>query len=241
MCFCCKGGRAPVAPNQALELAMLTGYMVAYATSQRYFPGRPSPAVWRYSRFSREQSNCPGNYSAPGLLLFGEERRDQPARGSRPGWDVVVLYKTHFPCHRAAHHRRLSLMEPGAAGRSGTGHRGRRLQCRPDERTILFSREISLDGQYGALVDAWTIACIGRRKLSRSTAPERRIDYVFYQAEPSVIVQETKVLGRHPMPLSEHAAVVATSPSPPPATSAAIRRRTCRSLEPTGGGKFAGY
>ena len=90
----------------------------------------------------------------------------------------VVLYNTLFP------HSTLQLMT--------AGHRlwGQVLQeeavlvvvggdfnAVPDERAILFLQgRIPLDGQYGALVDAWTIAGIGPAETfpqHRAGAPHR--------------------------------------------------------------------
>ncbi|OPZ87661.1 MAG: hypothetical protein BWY76_00348 [bacterium ADurb.Bin429] len=62
-------------------------------------------------------------------------------------------------------------------------------------------------------------AGIGDAETYPTFAPHARIDYIFYQAEPNIIVQETKVIGRNPYELSDHAGVVATfaiSPSREP-------------------------
>ena len=65
---------------------------------------------------------------------------------------------------------------------------------------------------------------------------------IFYQAEPSVIVQEVRVIGRQPVEMSDHAAVVTTfSISPTRDQELPFVEEPIGSLEPTGGGNSGGF
>lgn len=236
----------PLRPNQALELAMMTGYMVAIATSQRYFPW-PSVAssLAILSRFPL--SNQIATEISPPTGLFpnsaGERRICQRVEASLDGMSVV-LYNTHFPPSPtermlAAHRlwRQVNQEEAVLVVVGGDFH------TQPNEQPLLFLQgNLPLNGMRGQLVDAWSIAGIGPAETFPIASPDRRIDYVFYQAEPSVIVQEARVLGHHPAPLSDHAAVVATfSISPSRDMSLPVGEEPVGSLEPTGGGKLSGF
>ncbi|HOF89560.1 MAG TPA: endonuclease/exonuclease/phosphatase family protein, partial [Armatimonadota bacterium] len=133
----------------------------------------------------------------------------------------VVIYNAHFPLDAEA--RVLAarrLWARVAAEEAVLTVVGGDFNAQPDEAPIRFLQgQIPLDSRRGALVDAWTTAGIGDAETYPTVAPRARIDYIFYQAEPNIIVQETKVIGRTPHALSDHAGVVATfaiSPSRAP-------------------------
>ncbi len=236
----------PWRPNQALELAMSTGYMLAYATSQRYFPWPPvASGLAILSRFPLSNQIATEVSPPSSLFAFGNNQRRicQRVEAALDGMSVV-LYNTRFPLTPrervvAAHRLWGQVLQEEAVLVVVGGD----LNALPDERTLLFLQgKIPLDGIHGELVDAWVTAGIGPAETFPSIAPERRIDYVLYQAEPSVIVQEAKVLGRHPTPLSDHAAVVATfSISPTRDMALPLGEEPVGSLEPSGGGKLFGY
>lgn len=236
----------PWRPNQALELALMTGYMVAYATSQRYFPWPTfSTGLAILSRFPlSNQIAC--EISPPRSLIpsSADERRiSQRVEVAMDGMSVVI-YNTQFPltmmeCVPAAYRLWGQVVQEEAVLVVVGGN----FNTLPEEKPILFLQgNIPLEGIRGQLVDAWTTAGIGPAETFPSSAPVRRIDYVFYQAEPSVIVQETKVIGRAPTLLAEHAAVVATfSISPTRDLALPVGEEPVGSLEPTGGGVHGMY
>ena len=87
--------------NQALEIAYLTGYMMAYAPAQRYFPWPSvSTGLAILSRFP--MSNPLAGKSSPDRHLpagASERRMAQRVEVSLDGMSVV-LYNTHFPSRR---------------------------------------------------------------------------------------------------------------------------------------------
>jgi len=236
----------PWRPNQAMELAMITGYMCAYVPCQRYLPWVSySSGLAVLSRFPISNQIATEISPSAGLFAFNDHRRRmcQRVEAAMDGMSVV-LYNTNFPLTPTerdfAVHRLWGQVRQEEAVLVVVGGS---FNAQPEETPILFLQgKIPLEGMRGALVDAWITAGIGPAETFPSDAPSRRIDYVFYQAEPSVIVQETKVIGRYPIPLSDHNAVVATfSISPTRDMMLPIGEEPVGSLEPTGGGKFGGY
>ena len=112
------------------------------------------------------------------------------------------------------------------------------FNAHPQEECVNFLQgRLPLEGARGALTDAWSTAGIGPAETFPSDNPHSRVDYLFYQAEPSVVVQEAKVIGRHPGEVSAHAAVVATfSISPPRDPKVPYEEEPVATLEPTGAG-----
>ena len=73
----------PWRPNQALELAMQTGYMVAYATAQRYFPWPPfASGLAILSRFPLSNQIATEITPAPGFFALAANG------GSASGWKL---------------------------------------------------------------------------------------------------------------------------------------------------------
>ncbi|MHB9129795.1 MAG: endonuclease/exonuclease/phosphatase family protein [Armatimonadota bacterium] len=231
--------------NQALEISMMTGYAVAFVPAHRYFPW-PSVATGLgiLSRFPLSNQFANEIYPPTGFLPIGNGQRRilQRVEANLSGLSVV-LCNTHFPAERkarltASHHLWSQLLQEEAVLVVVGGD----FHADPDEECLNFLQgKTMLDGQRGELVDAWITAGIGPAATYPSNAPEKRVDYLLYQAEPSVIVQETKVIGQSPAEMSDHAAVVATfSISPTRDPQMPFEEEPVASLEPTGGGKMGG-
>lgn len=200
--------------NQAVELASMTGYAMQYLSAQRYFPW-PSVATGLaiLSRFPI--ANPGGEELAPpsGLFPMGARERRVAQRVELSLDQMsVVIYNTHFPLDSqtrlmAAQRlwRRIAREEAVLVVAGGDFH------ARADEDAVRFLQgQIPLDAQRGELTDAWITAGIGAAETYPTYAPQARIDYIFYQCEPSIMVQETKVIGCQPYEFSDHAAVIAT-------------------------------
>ena len=200
--------------NQAVELAQLTGYAMAFVPTQRYFPW-PSVATGLaiLSRFPISNPLATEIFPQNGLFPSGgnERRLAQRVEISLDGMSVV-LYNTHLPLEEA--HRLLAvhrLWTQVVQEEAVLVVLGGDFNATPAERTIRFllGREI-IDGMMGQMIDSWAQSGIGPEETFPAGQPRSRIDYIFYQAEPSVIVQEAKVVGRAPDEMSDHAAVVTT-------------------------------
>ncbi len=230
-------------PNQAGEIAYLTGYAMAYVPAQRYFPlPSISTGLGVLSRFPI--SNQLETEISPGSGLFtagAEERRvAQRVELSLDGMSVLI-YNTHFPTHPevrtdAAQRLWRQVMQEEAVLIVVGGN----FNAPPEEPCIAFLQgRTPLDAQRAELTDSWTVAGVGPAATYPVETPAQRLDYIFYQAEPTVIVQEVKTIGGHPAAFSDHLAVVATftiSPSREP--TAPFEEEPTGALEPTGGGRF---
>jgi endonuclease/exonuclease/phosphatase family metal-dependent hydrolase len=232
-------------PNQAGEIAYLTGYAMAYIPAQRYFPlPSISTGLGVLSRFPI--SNQLETVITPGSSLFSadthERRVAQRVELSLDGMSVLI-YNTHFPTHAearldAAQRLWRQVMQEEAVLVVVGGN----FNAPPDEPSIIFLQgRTVLDTLRTELTDSWTVAGIGPAATFPATAPTQRVDYIFYQAEPTVIVQEAKTLGAPPTAFSDHLAVVATftiSPSREPTSP--FEEEPTGALEPTGGRRFGG-
>jgi endonuclease/exonuclease/phosphatase family metal-dependent hydrolase len=200
--------------NQAVELATMTGYAMMYQPAQLFFPW-PTVATGLaiLSRFP--MANPRGTELVPprGLLPVGPNER-RIAQRVELALDTmsVVIYNTHFPLDPDSRALAASrLWEQIAREDAVLVVAGGDFNARPDEDAVRFLQGIvPLDTRRGQLVDAWVTAGIGDAETYPADAPRARIDYIFYQAEPSIIVQETKVIGQKPYALSDHAGVVTT-------------------------------
>lgn len=232
-------------PNQGMELAQLTGYAMTYVPAQRFFPWPPvSTGQAILSRFPISNPMAVEVYPASGLFptADNERRVAQRAELSLDGMSVVV-YNTHFPLNRdarllAAYRLWSQVMQEEAVLVIVGGD----FNAAPNETAIHFLQgKEAIEGMYGQLTDCWAQAGVGPEETYPSDAPRARIDYVFYQGEPTVIVQEVKVIGRRPAEMSDHAAVVATfTISPARDQETPFIEEPIGSLEPVGGGGGAG-
>ena len=227
--------------HQAQEIAYLTGYGMSFAPAHRFFPW-PSIAnglaiLSRYpisNQITREVC-APTGIFAPGS---GERRVTQRVELNLDSLSVV-LYNTHFPLDRNAREWAvLRLWEQVVQEEAVLVIVGGDFNAMPNENSIAFLQgKLMLEGKRGGLVDAWHTAGIGPPETFPSTEPRARIDYLFYQAEPSVVVQEARVVGRRPVEMSDHAAVVATfSISSSSNRDFPLTEAPVETLEPTGGG-----
>lgn len=233
-------------PNQAEEIAHLTGYGVGFAAAQRYFPWPAiSTGIAVLSRFPMTNHLIMELCAPAGLIPLGmnERRVAQRVEISLDGMSVVI-FNTHFPLTaegRLASALRLwgQIVQEEAILVIVGGD----LNARPDEAAITFLQgKVPQAGMRGTLVDAWVTAGIGPAETFPAASPQARIDYILYQGEPAVAVQETKVVGLPPQEMSDHAAVVATfSISPPRGREMPFEEEPVASLEPTGGGHFGSY
>lgn len=200
--------------NQAAELATMTGYALMYQPVQLFFPW-PTVATGLaiLSRFP--MANPRGIELTPprGVLPVGPNER-RVAQRVELSLDTmsVVVYNTHFPLDAAARATAARRLWHEITGEDAVlVVAGGDFNARPDEDAVRFLQGVTtLESQCGALTDAWVTAGIGDAETYPTYAPQARIDYIFYQAEPSIIVQEAKVIGRSPYELSDHAGVVAT-------------------------------
>jgi len=228
--------------NQAEEIAYLTGYGISFAAS-RHVPLFPSVAngIAIVSRFP--MSNLLTREVTPAAIPFINTTARRISHRVELALDglTVIVYNTHFP---ASPERRLQAAERLwsqvaqeeavlviVAGSFGAA---------PQEQTIGFLQGHGPrhSGIPCNLTDAWRTAGIGPPETYPSHDPRERVDYIFYQAEPSVTVQEARVFGRHPMEMSDHAAVVATfAISPTTERDFPLEDEPVASLEPTGGGR----
>lgn len=228
--------------NQAAEIVQLTGYAMAFVPAQRYFLWPSvSTGLAILSRFPISNPFVTEITRQSGLFptAANERRVAQRVEISLDGMSVVI-YNTHFPLDaderlKAAHRLWMQVVQEEAVLVVVGGD----FNAKPEEDSVQFllGRQI-VDGVYGQLIDSWSQAGVGTAETFPVRTPRSRIDYIFYQAEPSVIVQETKVIGLPPNEISDHAGVVATfaiSPSRDPETP--YVEEPIGSLEPTGGGR----
>lgn len=235
--------------NQAEEVAHLSGYAMSFVPSQLFFPWPPvATGLAVLSRFPMSNQLAMEIFPPTSPIPTGRHQRRIAQRVELllDGMSVVV-YNTHFPLRAqervTAAYRLWSQVVQDEAVLIVVGGD---LNARPEESAIGFLQgKVSMDGMRGALVDAWGTAGIGPAETFPAAAPQARIDYIFYQAEPSVIVQETKVLGIPPQQMSDHAAVVSTfsiSPTRDPVDP--LVAEPVATLTPTiggGGGLFGDY
>lgn len=227
--------------NQAEEIAYLSGYGMIYAPAHLLFPWPPvSNGLAILSRlpisqpFVREVAPPRGLFTPP-----TDQRR--VAQRVELALDTlsVVLFNTHFPLDEPGRtHAALRLWEQVAQEEAILVVVGGHFAAAPSETSLTFLQgKEPLEGRRGALVDAWHTAGIGPAETFPSTDPRARLDYVFYQAEPSVVVQEVRVVGRRPAEMSDHAAVLATfSITPASDKDFTLEDAPVDALEPTGGG-----
>lgn len=231
--------------NQALEISQLTGYAASYVPAQRVLPWPPvGSGLAILSRFPITNPMAVEITPQSGFMAVGagERRLAQRVELSLDGMSVVV-YNTHFPLSNVE--RRMAafrLWNQVMQEESVLVVVGGDFNARPAEECVLFLEgRTPMEGMCGALVDAWDTAGVGPEHTFPVDAPSARIDYVFYQAEPTVIVQETKVVGLLPDTMSDHAAVVATfSISPSRDQQLPFEEEPVGSLEPSGGGSSYG-
>ena len=229
--------------NQAEEIAYLTGYGVSFAAARR-FPLFPAVAsgmaiVSRYpmSNLLTRELFPPANP----LFNTAERRISHRVELGLDGLTIIV-YNTHFPGTpeqrvKAAERLWTQVTQEEAVLVIVAGS----FCATPTEHAITFLQgQGALNGSLPCnLTDAWRTAGIGPPETYPSHTPRERVDYIFYQAEPSVTVQEVRVFGRHPMEMSSHAAVVATfAISPAAERDLPLADEPVATLEPTGGGKF---
>jgi len=227
--------------HQAEEIAYLTGYGMTFAPAHRFFPW-PSVSnglaiLSRYpmsNQFVREIS------PSAGMLVPGAGERRVAHRIELTLDSLsVVLYNTHFPLDPQARvQAALHLWEQVAQEEAVLVIVGGDFNAPPTEKAIAFLQgKIDIEGKRSELVDAWHTAGIGPPETFPSAEPRARIDYLFYQAEPSVVVQEVRVVGRRPVEMSDHAAVIATfSISSSSDHELPFAEAPVDALEPTGGG-----
>ncbi|HEY3416283.1 MAG TPA: endonuclease/exonuclease/phosphatase family protein, partial [Armatimonadota bacterium] len=225
--------------NQAEEISFLTGYHMAFVPAQHFFPWPSvSEGLAILSRFPMSNFLETELFTTPHLLpTAANERRIAQRVEINLGGMSVVLYNTHFPLtvdarRQAAYRLWTQVVQEEVVLLVVGGD----FNAPPIEESIDFLQgKIPMNGLRGELADAWVTAGIGTAETYPTHAPRSRIDYIFYQAEPTVIVQETKVLGFPPDEMSDHGAVVATfSISPTRDTIAPPQEEPVGSLEPTG-------
>ena len=231
--------------HQAEEIAYLTGYGMAYAPAHKFFPW-PSVSnglaiLSRYpisNQFVREVCPSTGMFAAGS----GERRVTHRVELGLDGLSVVV-YNTHFPldplARKMAAHR---LWDQVVQEEAVLVIVGGDFNALPAEDSVAFLQgKVAMEGKRGGLVDAWHTAGVGPSETFPSTEPRARIDYLFYLAEPSVVVQEARVVGRRPVEMSDHAAVMATfSISSASDRDLPLLDAPVETLEPTGGGTSGG-
>ena len=228
-------------PNQAMEIAQLTGYAMVFMPAQRFFPWTTlSTGLAILSRFpisnpiASEITAPSGVFSA----VSNERRIAQRVEISLDGMSVVI-YNTHFPLNETAREvAAYRLWTQVVQEEAVLVVVGGDFNARPQERAIGFlqGKEV-IERMHGELTDVWSHAGVGPGETFPAGAPTARIDYIFYQAEPTVIVQEAKVIGMNPREMSDHAALVATfSISPSRDPGGQFVEEPIGSLEPTGGG-----
>ena len=228
--------------SQAEEVAYMTGYGISFAGARR-FPFWPTVAnglaiVSRYP-----MTNLLAREIAPPVNPLFNTAARRISHRVELGLDglTVIVYNTHFPdtpderlkaaerlWSQVAQEEAVLVVVAGSLGAS------------PREPAIDFlqGKGVMNGGLRGELVDAWHTAGVGPPETFPSAAPRERFDYIFYQAEPSVSVQEVRVFGRHPMEMADHAAVVATfTISPAPEHIFPLEDAPVASLQPTGGGR----
>jgi beta-glucosidase len=207
-------------PSQSEEIARLTGYAMAYVPAQWIWGWPPlTTGLAILSRFP--MSNLLATELTPAACAFPratQERRIlQRVELGLDGLSVVVV-NTHLPLraddrHLAAQRLWRQVLQEEAVLVVVGGD----FNAAPHEDSIAFLQgKIAVGGIRGMLVDAWATAGVGPAETFPVDAPHTRIDYLFYLAEPSVTVQETRVIGLPPHPLSDHAAVLTTFAILPP-------------------------
>jgi endonuclease/exonuclease/phosphatase family metal-dependent hydrolase len=228
-------------PNQGVEIAHLTGYAMVFVPTQRYFPW-PSvgTGIAILSRFPITNPMATEIISPGGIFASGESERRvlQRVEISLDGMSVVV-FNTHFPMvaeerTTAAYRLWTQVLQEEAVLVVVGGN----FNAQPLEKSMAFLQgKETIEGLRGELTDSWLQAGIGPAETFPSEQPEQRIDYIFYQAEPSVIVQEAHVIGRGADIMADHAAVVTTfATSPARDQETPFVEEPVGSLEPTGGG-----
>lgn len=224
--------------HQAEEIAFLTGYGMSFTPAHRFFPwpsfsnGLAILSRYPMSNLLVREVSPPASMLAPGT---GERRVTHRVELGLDSLSVV-LYNTHFPLDPQARMRAAQrLWEQVAQEEAVLVIVGGDFNAPPTEQSIAFLQgKIDIDGKRGELVDAWHTAGIGPPETFPSAEPRARIDYLFYQAEPSVVVQEARVVGRRPVEMSDHAAVVATfSISPSHDREIPLAEAPVETLEPT--------
>jgi len=227
--------------HQAAELAYLSGYGMAFAPAHVYFPWPAFASglaiLSRYpmsNQLVREISPARGMFAS----AAGERRVTHRVELALDRLSVV-LYNTHFPLEPTA--RQLAAQRVWEQVRQEEAVLvivGGDFNAMPQESSIAFLQgKSAFDGKRGGLVDAWHTAGIGPCETFPSAEPKARLDYLFYLAEPSVVVQEVRVVGRRPVEMSDHAAVMATfSITPATDRDFPLTEAPVETLEPTGGG-----
>jgi endonuclease/exonuclease/phosphatase family metal-dependent hydrolase len=223
--------------NQAVELASMTGYALMYVPSQLFFPW-PTVATGLaiLSRFPMTSPVATELVAASGVLPVGAyERRIAQRVELALDSMSVILYNTHFPLRaedRMLAARRLAALV--AQEEAVLVVVGGDFNARPTEASLqLLQGTLPGETMHGSLTDAWTTAGIGAPETYSTENPRARIDYILYQSEPSIIVQETRVIGHHPQEMSDHAGVVATfSISPTREMEAPVNAEPVATLEP---------
>jgi endonuclease/exonuclease/phosphatase family metal-dependent hydrolase len=232
-------------PNQAWELSQLTGYAMLFTPAQRFFPWPSvSTGLAVLSRFPISNPLITEILPSSSLIPSGagERRIAQRVELSLDGMSVV-LYNTHFPADTVVRSTVAQrLWSQVIQEESVLIVVGGDFNAHPQEEAITFLLGgVPLHGMRGTLVDAWVTAGIGPPNTYPAERPDARIDYILYQAEPSVVLQECRVIGQADAAMSDHAAVVATfaiSPSHEHITP--LEEEPVATLEPTGGGRLGG-
>lgn len=227
--------------NQAEEIAYLSGYGMSFAACRQIVPWPPvADGLAILSRYPMTNVLSREIISPPGLLGWASRKRriSQRVELSLDGMTVIV-YNTRFP---------LDPDEQVTAAERLWGQVtqeeailvvvGGNFYTQPQGRAVGFLQGREKVGTLrGALVDAWHTAGVGPSETYPSHTPRERLDYVFYLAEPAVVLQEARVIGRRPVEMSDHAAVLATFLiSPPQEHEYPLMDNPVVSLEPTGGG-----
>ena len=211
-------------PNQGLELARLSGYAMEYVPAKRVFSWPAvSSGLAILSRYPISNQLVIEIMPAKGVMPKGEKSRRilQRAEISLDGLTLTVI-NTHLPVlHDARLLATTRLWTQVAQEESTFVFVGGDFNARPEDPAIQFLQgEMELEGVSGSLIDCWPQAGVGTEMTFPSDKPRARIDYIFYIAEPAVIVREVKVLGFAPDVLSDHAGVVATFDISPTAEQA---------------------
>ncbi len=200
--------------SQAEELAYLSGYGMLYSPAHRYvfwpIVANGLAILSRYpmsNQFVRSIAPATGLFPGPD----GERRVSQRVELAMEGFSVVV-YNTNFPTAAPVQPTAAQrLWEQVAQEEALLVVVGGNFNVPPQHDAIAFLQgKIAVANKRGGLADAWTTAGIGPAETFPSAAPSARLDYIFYQAEPAVVVQEARVIGRRPVEMADHAAVIAT-------------------------------
>jgi endonuclease/exonuclease/phosphatase family metal-dependent hydrolase len=204
----------PWQSNHAAELAQLTGYALAFEPAHLYFPW-PTVAngLAVLSRFPITNPTAVEIHPSSGYLTRGdgERRVAQRVELSLDGMSVVVYNTILPPGAEAGREAAFRLWAQISQDEAVLVVLGSALGCEPrDEPAAFLQGTVAMGGVRGRLVDTWAVAGIGPGETYPTEHPTARLDYVFYQAEPSVIVQEARVVGRHPYHVAPHAAAMAT-------------------------------